>query len=58
MKLLEASPPTTKSDLQMAQDIHKAIQAFKTNRPGFDATRAVNLGDLQVGSPFKIERKL
>jgi tellurite resistance protein len=54
MKLLEASPPTTKTDLQMAEDIHKAIQAFKSKRPSFDATQGVKLGDLEVSSPFKI----
>lgn len=57
MQLLEASPVITKSDEEIAAQVHSAIEQFKaTHGWGGDISQPIASGDLEVSSRFIFER--
>ncbi|MEO1401030.1 MAG: hypothetical protein AAFV72_07190 [Cyanobacteria bacterium J06635_1] len=57
MQLLEASPVITKSDEEIAKQVHSAIEQFKaTHGWGGDISQPIASGDLEVSSGFVFEQ--
>ncbi|NEP17165.1 MAG: hypothetical protein F6J97_09685 [Leptolyngbya sp. SIO4C1] len=56
IQLLEASPPVTKTDEAIAEQVHEAVQRFHDrSSAAVDLSVPVSTGDLSVGSPWIVE---